>query len=332
MKIVLPSHKNFSEQSLISLNVLENAIQSKNSIVEPSSKVLTTQKIPWKTLSFLNESLNRLKRLVQQVSLWRIHSLGNFMIDQGCTTKHGESTENFFSTLCDDGTGIIRGHAHLFERNRFGHDSIAQCVDVNANDGEVGRDHFIIDIGNHDDVVGLIVDARNIHAVGVADVDFKHWELEGVKFRHLGFEIVPLLNQKLLVLLDLLQSCANFDEEFGTIKEGESITVEFLHSVKVGLDDRIQSASPAKFCGKRFGDMPAGSGDALKCGALSSAGINTTTKVVIGTCASWATEPELCDVFVVSVDRIVSLGFNLFFSFYQKLVGVLNVWFYFFAH
>ena len=76
----------------------------------------------------------------------------------------------------------------------------------------------------------------------------------------------------------------------------------------------------------------AGCGDALKCGALSSAGINTTTKVVIGTCASWATEPELCDVFVVSVDRIVSLGFNLFFSFYQKLVGVLNVWFYFFAH
>ena len=57
----------------------------------------------------------------------------------------------------------------------------------------------------------------------------------------------------------------------------------------------------------------AGCGGALKCGALSSTGINTTTKVVIGTCASWATEPELCDVYVVSVDRIVSLGFNLFF-------------------
>ena len=57
----------------------------------------------------------------------------------------------------------------------------------------------------------------------------------------------------------------------------------------------------------------AGCGDALKCGALSSAGINTTTKVVIGTCASWATEPELCDVRVLFVDRIDSLGFNLFF-------------------
>ena len=34
---------------------------------------------------------------------------------------------------------------------------------------------------------------------------------------------------------------------------------------------------------------------------------------MIGTCASRETEPELCDVFVVSVDRIVSLGFNLFF-------------------
>ena len=56
----------------------------------------------------------------------------------------------------------------------------------------------------------------------------------------------------------------------------------------------------------------AGCGDALKCDALTSAGINTTTKVVIGTCASWATEPELCDVRVVSVDRIYRLGFNIF--------------------
>ena len=43
-----------------------------------------------------------------------------------------------------------------------------------------------------------------------------------------------------------------------------------------------------------------------KCGALTSAGINTTMKVVIGTCASWATEPELCDVRVVFVDKIDS--------------------------
>ena len=54
-------------------------------------------------------------------------------------------------------------------------------------------------------------------------------------------------------------------------------------------------------------------GDALNCGALTSARINTTTKVVIGTCASWATEPVLCDVRVVSVDRLDRLGFILFF-------------------
>ena len=53
----------------------------------------------------------------------------------------------------------------------------------------------------------------------------------------------------------------------------------------------------------------AGCGDALKCGALSSAGINTTMKVVTGMCASWATELELCDVRVVYVDRIERLGF-----------------------
>ena len=35
-------------------------------------------------------------------------------------------------------------------------------------------------------------------------------------------------------------------------------------------------------------------------------------KVVIGTCASWATELELCDVRVVSVARLDRLGFNLF--------------------
>ena len=34
--------------------------------------------------------------------------------------------------------------------------------------------------------------------------------------------------------------------------------------------------------------------------------------MVIGTCASWAAEPELCDVRVVSVDRKDRLGFNLF--------------------
>ena len=51
-----------------------------------------------------------------------------------------------------------------------------------------------------------------------------------------------------------------------------------------------------------------GCGDALNCAALSSAWINTTTKVVIGTCASWATEPELCDVRVVYVDRIDRLA------------------------
>ena len=53
-------------------------------------------------------------------------------------------------------------------------------------------------------------------------------------------------------------------------------------------------------------------GDALNCGALASAWINATTKVVIGTFASRATEPELCDVRVVSVDKIDRLGFNLF--------------------
>ena len=33
---------------------------------------------------------------------------------------------------------------------------------------------------------------------------------------------------------------------------------------------------------------------------------------MIGTCASWATELELCDVRVVSVARLDRLGFNLF--------------------
>ena len=35
-------------------------------------------------------------------------------------------------------------------------------------------------------------------------------------------------------------------------------------------------------------------GDALNCGSLTLAWINATTKVMIGTCASGATEPDLC--------------------------------------
>ena len=45
-------------------------------------------------------------------------------------------------------------------------------------------------------------------------------------------------------------------------------------------------------------------GDVLNCGSPTLAWINATTKVMIGTCASGATEPELCDVRVLSIDRI----------------------------
>ena len=45
-------------------------------------------------------------------------------------------------------------------------------------------------------------------------------------------------------------------------------------------------------------------GGALNYGALISAWINATTKVVIGTCATEATEPELCDVLVLSLDTV----------------------------
>ena len=45
-------------------------------------------------------------------------------------------------------------------------------------------------------------------------------------------------------------------------------------------------------------------GDALNCGALASAWINATTKVVICMCATGATEPELCDVLVLSLDTV----------------------------
>ena len=55
------------------------------------------------------------------------------------------------------------------------------------------------------------------------------------------------------------------------------------------------------------------SDNSINCGALTSAWINATTKVVIGTCASGATEPELCDVLALSVDRIgtILLGLSL---------------------
>ena len=56
--------------------------------------------------------------------------------------------------------------------------------------------------------------------------------------------------------------------------------------------------------------------EVLDCDVLSSAWIDATTKVVIGTCASGAAEPELCVVRVLSVDRIdrIVLTFLLFRS------------------
>ena len=72
---------------------------------------------------------------------------------------------------------------------------------------------------------------------------------------------------------------------------------------------------------------------------LTSAWINATTKVVIGTCASGATNPELCNVCVLSVDRIYRIvvtfllseegyHFELFFFFFLVRVFL----FYTFMH